>query len=231
MESMYLKAEDLQKFWNEHRSECGDDFLRVKNVYDYDNRAKRYAGLEVSGFTRLVTVCKIEKYAANSYSYELGKMTDNPPMWHHEVAFWALENIKTGVLYYILGSYRDTTFNLRLLNEMHVDGFDSELEAPNKVGKATEKRLQQWFDYLDTVEADKAEFVRIRDERIATFKKRLEETGLEVIWNGNNCGRIEKGMFTYRFEFYHNGSVRETWEKNYKGTTHNDLETFLSLPE
>lgn len=82
MESMYLKAEDLQKFWNEHRSECGDDFLRVKNVYDYDNRAKRYAGLEVSGFTRLVTVCKIEKYAANSYSYELGKMTDNPPMWH-----------------------------------------------------------------------------------------------------------------------------------------------------
>ena len=201
MESMYLKAEDLQKFWNEHRSECGDDFLRVKNVYDYDNRAKRYTGLEVSGFTR------------------------------HEVAFWALENIKTGVLYYISGSYRDTTFNLRLLNEMHVDGFDSELEAPNKVGKATEKRLQQWFDYLDTVEADKAEFVRIRDERIATFKKRLEETGLEVIWNGNNCGRIEKGMFTYRFEFYHNGSVRETWEKNYKGTTHNDLETFLSLPE
>ena len=39
MESMYLKAEDLQKFWNEHRSECGDDFFRVKNVYDYDNRA------------------------------------------------------------------------------------------------------------------------------------------------------------------------------------------------
>lgn len=101
MESMYLKAEDLQKFWNEHRSECGDDFFRVENVYNYDNQAKRYAGLEVSGFTRLVTVCKIEKYAANSYSYELGKMTDNPPMWHHEVAFWALENIKTGgaVLY------------------------------------------------------------------------------------------------------------------------------------
>ena len=104
------------------------------------------------------------------------------------------------MLYYISGSYRDTTFNLRLLNEMHVDGFDSELEAPNKVGKATEKRLQQWFDYLDTVEADKAEFVRIRDERIATFKKRLEETGLEVIWNGNNNGRIEKGMFSYKFE-------------------------------
>ena len=122
-----MKAEDLQKFWNEHRSECGDDFLRVKNVYDYDNQAKRYAGLEVSGFTRLVTVCKIEKYAANSYSYELGKMTDNPPMWHHEVAFWALENIKTGVLYYISGSHRDTTFNLRLLNEMDVDGFGSEL--------------------------------------------------------------------------------------------------------
>ncbi len=54
MESMYLKAEDLQKFWNEHRSECGDDFLRVKNVYDYDNRAKRYTGLEVSGFTVLL---------------------------------------------------------------------------------------------------------------------------------------------------------------------------------
>ena len=30
MESMYLKAEDLQKFWNEHRSECGDDFFRGK---------------------------------------------------------------------------------------------------------------------------------------------------------------------------------------------------------
>ncbi|MFS2809652.1 hypothetical protein AAH029_18085, partial [Parabacteroides distasonis] len=87
------------------------------------------------------------------------------------------------------------------------------------------------FDYLDTVEADKAEFVRIRDERIAAFKKRLEETGLKVIWNGNNCGRIEKGMFTYRFEFYYNGSVHEAWERNYNGIKHNDLEAFLSLPE
>ena len=200
-------------------------------MYDYDNRAKRYSGLEVSGFTRLVTVCKIEKYAVNSYSHELGKMTENPPMWHHEVAFWALENIKTGVLYYISGSYRDTTFNLRLLNEMHVDGFDSELEAPNKVGKATEKRLQQWFDYLDTVEADKAEFVRIRDERIAAFKKRLEETGLEVIWNGNNCGESRKVCLPISLSFTITEASVKHGKRTTKGTTHNDLETFLSLPE
>lgn len=158
-------------------------------------------------------------------------MVDTPPVWHNKTSFWALENINTGKLYHISGGHRDTTFSLYLLDAVNVDGFTDELEAPNKVGKATTKRLQQWFDYLDAVEANKAEFVRIRDERIAVFKKRLEATGLEVIWNGNKSGRIEKGMFTYKFEFYYNGNVRETWEKNYNGIKHNDLETFLSLPK
>lgn len=228
---MYLKAEDLQKFWNEHRSECDENFLKISNYYNYANDSKRYSGLEVSSVSRLVTVCMLEKYGSNYYSKELGKMVDTPPVWHNETAFWSLENIKTGKLYRISGGHRDTTFNLYLLDAVNVDGFDNKLEAPNKVGKATVKRLQQWFDYLDAVEANKAEFVCIRDERITAFKKRLEETGLEVIWNGNNCGRIERGMFTYKFEFYHDGNVRETWEKNYNGIKHNDLETFLSLPE
>lgn len=77
----------------------------------------------------------------------------------------------------------------------------------------TNLKKRSLIRYYDTVKADKAEFVRIRDERIAAFKERLEETGLEVIWDSNNCGRIEKGMFTYKFEFYHNGSAHETWGK------------------
>lgn len=228
---MYLKAEDLQKFWNENRSECDENFLKISNYYNYANDSKRYSGLEVSGVSRLVTVCILDKYGSNYYSKELGKMVDTPPVWHNETAFLALENINTGKLYHISGGYRDTTFSLYLLDAVNVNGFNNELEAPNKVGKATAKRLQQWFDYLDTVEANKAEFIRIRDERIAAFKKRLEDTGLEVIWNSNNSGRIEKGMFIYKFEFYYDGNVHETWEKNYKGAIHNDLETFLSLPE
>lgn len=231
MGRIYLKAEDLQKFWDEHQSECSENFLKISHYYGYENGSKRYSGLEVSGVSRLVTVCMLEKYGSHNYSEELGKMVDTPPVWNNETAFWALENIKTGKLYRISGGHRDTTFNLFLLDTKNIDGFNSELEAPNKVGKATEKRLQQWFDYLDAVEANKAEFVRIRDERIAAFKKRLEETGLKVIWNGNNCGRIEKGMFTYKFEFYHDGNVHEMWEKNYNGAIHNNLETFLSLPE
>jgi hypothetical protein len=231
MGRMYLKAEDLQKFWNENRSECSENFLKVSTYYNYENDSKRYSGLEVSGVSRLVTVCMLEKYGSHNYSEELGKMVDTPPVWNNETAFLALENIKTGKLYRISGGYRDTTFNLYLLDAANVEGFIDKLEAPNKVGKATAKRLQQWFDYLDAVEANKAEFVRIRDERIAAFKKRLEATGLKVMWIDSNCGRIEKGMFAYKFEFYHDGNVRETWDKNYKGMTHNDLETFLSLPE
>lgn len=231
MGRIYLKAEDLQKFWNEHRSECSDNFLKISYYYNYEKDLKRYSGLEVSGVSRLVIVCMLEEYGSHNYSEELGKMVDTPPVWNNKTAFSALENIKTGKLYHISGGHRDTTFTLSLLEAKNIDGFHNELEAPNKVGKATEKRLQQWFDYLDTVEMNKAEFVRIRDERIAAFKKRLEETGLEIKWNGNNCGRIEKGMFAYKFEFRYNGEVCETWEKNYKGMTHNDLETFLSLPE
>lgn len=231
MGRMYLKAEDLQNFWNENRSECSENFLKVSTYYNYENDSKRYSGLEVSGVSRLVTVCVLEKYGSDYYSKELGGMVSTPPVWNNETAFLALENIKTGKLYRISGGYRDTTFSLYLLDAVNVDGFTDELEAPNKVGKATAKRLRQWFDYIDAVEANKAEFVRIRDERIAAFKKRLEATGLKVMWIDSNCGRIEKGMFAYKFEFYHDGNVRETWDKNYKGMTHNDLETFLSLPE
>lgn len=231
MGRIYLKAEDLQKFWDEHRPECSENFLKISHYYNYENDLKRYSGLEVSGVSRLVTVCRLEKYGSHNYSEEHGKMVDTPPVWNNETTFLALENIKTGKLYRASGSYRDTTFSLFLLDAKNVDGFNSKLEVPKKVGKATEKRLQQWFDYLDVVEENKAEFVRIRDERIAAFKKRLEETGLKVIWNGNNCGRIEKGMFTYKFEFYNDGTVHEMWEKNYEGAIHNDLETFLSLPK
>ena len=73
MESMYLKAEDLQKFWNEHRSECGDDFLRVKNVYDYDNRAKRYAGLEVSGLPVLLQCARLKNTLQTAIRMNLAK--------------------------------------------------------------------------------------------------------------------------------------------------------------
>ena len=60
MGRMYLKAEDLQNFWNENRSECSENFLKVSTYYNYENDSKRYSGLEVSGVSRLVTVCMLE---------------------------------------------------------------------------------------------------------------------------------------------------------------------------
>ena len=56
MGRIYLKAEDLQKFWDEHQSECSDNFLKISHYYGYENDSKRYSGLEVSGVSRLVTV-------------------------------------------------------------------------------------------------------------------------------------------------------------------------------
>lgn len=73
MGRIYLKAEDLQKFWNEHRSECDENFLKTRPRYDYENGSKRYLGLEVSGVSRLVTVCMLEKYGSHNYSEELSK--------------------------------------------------------------------------------------------------------------------------------------------------------------
>ena len=114
----------MQKFWDEHQSECSDNFLKISHYYGYENDSKRYSGLEVSGVSRLVTVCMLEKYGSHNYSKELGEMVDTPPVWNNETAFWALENIKTGKLYRISGGHRDTTFSFSLLNAVNVDGFD-----------------------------------------------------------------------------------------------------------
>lgn len=116
MGRIYLKAEDLQKFWDEHRPECSENFLKISHYYNYENDLKRYSGLEVSGVSRLVTVCRLEKYGSHNYSEEHGKMVDTPPVWNNETTFLALENIKTGKLYRASGSYRDTTFSLFLLD-------------------------------------------------------------------------------------------------------------------
>lgn len=36
MGRIYLKAEDLQKFWDEHQSECSDNFLKISHYYGYE---------------------------------------------------------------------------------------------------------------------------------------------------------------------------------------------------
>lgn len=142
MGRIYLKAEDLQKFWDEHQSECSDNFLKISHYYGYENDSKRYSGLEVSGVSRLVTVCMLEKYGSHNYSKELGEMVDTPPVWNNETAFWALENIKTGKLYRISGGHRDTTFSFSLLNAVNVDGFDNE---PDILLTKSEKRPKNVF--------------------------------------------------------------------------------------
>ena len=47
MGRIYLKAEDLQKFWDEHQSECSDNFLKISHYYGYENDSKRYSGLAI----------------------------------------------------------------------------------------------------------------------------------------------------------------------------------------
>ena len=104
-----------------------------------------FAGLEVEGFSRIVPCFVVRQ----NYDHFQQKFLDE---YYYDASYWVLEIIPTGELFtFYEGVRRSKRFKLCMHNRLHSDKcgyFRFEREQPNAIGKATEKKLKEWIDFL-----------------------------------------------------------------------------------
>ena len=105
----------------------------------------KYVGLEVEGFSRIVPCFEVRQ----NWDHFQEKYLDE---YYYDNSYWVLEIIPTGELFTFYEKMRNSKrFGLSMHERFYSDRckyFSFDKEIPNYVGKATEKKLQEWIDYL-----------------------------------------------------------------------------------
>ena len=105
----------------------------------------KYVGLEVEGFSRIVPCFEVRQ----NWDHFQEKYLDE---YYYDNSYWVLEIIPTGELFTFYEKMRNSKrFGLSMHERFYSDRckyFSFDKEIPTYVGKATEKKLQEWIDYL-----------------------------------------------------------------------------------
>jgi hypothetical protein len=115
-----------------------------------------------------------------------------------------------GILLRPFKRYNETSFEFSLLNGSKTD-IKHDLVMPNKVGKPTIKKMDDWLSYLQAVEVLKNIEQNEIDEKTNAFLTRIQNTGLEVhnSVKGGKKGSLRTEDVEYFFEIGDNGHVYE----------------------
>ena len=135
-----------------------------------------YAGLEVEGFSRIVP-CFAVRQVYDSFQR---KYLDE---YYYDNSYWVLEIISTGELFTFHERVRRSKrFALHMHDRLSSDRcryFTFSKEAPNAIGKATEKKLQEWIDFLHEERAAKQSYIdtamKKNRETVDAFKAKYPE--------------------------------------------------------
>lgn len=136
-------------------------------------KPQRPDGLEIEGTSKLVRVLSIEA---------------SPNMLYIEgVSYWVLFNGQ------LLRPYRNKLrepFRFFLVGATQYDSsklkyFKFEESEPQRVSKATPKKLQAWADYLNAEEAAKQAYIKANKDKKEAFFKRLDASGVKYRINGS----------------------------------------------
>lgn len=100
---------------------------------------------------------------------------------------------------------------------------------PNKIGKPTDNKLQEWVDYLKNEIKEREDYYNSVQSKIETFLKSLKP--FEVKWYNNNTrGEIVKNGIKYSFSIdYGSGGVFQKIGICY--TVKENLSSFVKLSE
>ena len=115
-----------------------------------------FVGLEVEGFSRIVPCFVVRQ----NYDHFQKKYLDE---YYFDNSYWVLEIIPTGELFTFNERVRRSKrFALHMHDRLRSDRcrfFTFSKEAPNAIGKATEKKLQEWIDFLHEERAAKQSYI------------------------------------------------------------------------
>jgi len=132
-----------------------------------------------------------------------------------------------GVLLRPYKRYNEKSFEFSLAESLYVPSFNHNLEAPQKVGKPTEKKLLAWVEYLQNVELLKIEKINERKNKETEFLDKIKNSGLKVSHQSNDGkrGYIITEFFEFSFEILNDGYINQSIRLTKSGT----IDTFLEL--
>lgn len=136
----------------------------------------KYVGLEVEGFSRIVPCFVVRQ----TYDHFQKAYLDE---YYYDESYWLLEIIPTGELFTFYEKVRNSKrFGLNMHERFDSDRyqyFTFEREIPNYVGKATEKKLQEWIDYLHEKREAKTRYVEnamaLNRSKVEAFKAKYPD--------------------------------------------------------
>lgn len=160
--------------------ECADLGVACRDNRREDRRiSKDYAALCVPGYSEIVTLYNIE------FHYDNGELSVTISVFRDALAigdkvyYMYARNNKPPYSFSLVDSQSSeiSVYNLeRILNE----------ELPQRVGKATAKKLAAWVDYLNRKEAAAVDFLKNGNEEKTKFFASLDASGATYRVSGNN---------------------------------------------
>ena len=108
--------------------------------------------------------------------------------------------------------------------------YQNKNERPQKIGKATPKKLQSWVDYLKNERAERDSYKDSIDEKIENFLGTVRNVqGMDILDNETRGGMIKGGLlYTFSVD-KKSGYINQNIEVHY--SVERDIETFLKMAD
>ena len=177
----------------------------------------KYVGLEVEGFSRIVP-CFIVLQAWDHFQE---KYLDE---YYYDYSYWGLEIIPTGELLMINENVLNSKkFTLSLRERFYSDRckhFFFERRRPNAISKATQKRIQEWIDYLHAEREAMIRYVenamQLNRSKVKAFKAKYPYGWFDTDADGwTSEFRIEFERLRIKYTAHENGQFSRDAEVNY----------------
>lgn len=125
--------------------------------------------------------------------------------------------------------YNSPLCQFGLAHELYVRNFTFPTEQPKNVGSPTEKKMDEWLNYLQNIEKSKQEELDRRNNKETDFLSQLKNSGLNVVYTNpdNKRGYINSELATYSFEVHNDGSISQ----NIRLRCSSNLENFIKLTQ
>lgn len=190
----FFSLDALKAFATENEVRC----MYRAELIDAAKKSKMVAALEVAGFSEIVPAYEVD-------------VCDG--CYYLEGCSWVLRIIPTGEIFRVFEKLRGK-FRLYMYERCYVRsrGFEFKQQEPNLIGKATEKKLTAWIDYLHMERTALVNYANSAMAANRSFADRFRAKFPDAVFR--TCG----DGWTDSFSFY--------WERFYIKYTANDRGTF-----
>lgn len=196
---MKIYGQEALEEFRAKQSEQSGLFLKdfqLRNLLETRNELSEFDGL-----CKFIDVIKVSS-----------ELTESENIYFISYAYVAMEY--NGVKFHPVGRHNSNNpFEFFLEDEIQGEKlryFESKLDKPNKVKKPTDKKLNDWIEYMQALEAEKVAYVSEIDKKISDFMDMLKPYEGKIKWSEDKRrGIMSRGGLAYSFEIRNTGGIRQ----------------------